>query len=130
MKGKETVAGNSSSSRNQKSRSTGPVDRRAQHAQSSGRSTDRSTGELCLQEPNSRVFWVDRWVDRKRRRGCRSTGPVDRQSGLGGKLLLRRFGYLRLFWFLGFVSNHKGCGKRKAASLLHSKRLLASCNPP
>ena len=41
-------------------RRVGPVGRRAQHAQDFRRSTDRSTEKLCLQEPNSLLFWVDR----------------------------------------------------------------------
>ena len=71
-------------------RSTGLVDRRARRAQARERSTEKPD---CKQ-PNSRVFWVDRWVDRKRRSVDRA---VDRQTGLGVNLLLRRFGYLRLF---------------------------------
>ena len=55
-----TVAGNSSSSRSQKGRSTGPVDRRAQYAQSFGRSTGPVDRSALTAGTNSRVFWVDR----------------------------------------------------------------------
>ena len=46
-KAKETTAENSSSSRKQVGRSTGPVDRRAQHAQGQ-RAVDRPVDRHCL----------------------------------------------------------------------------------
>ena len=76
----------------QAGRSTGPVDRHAQHAQGPeavDRPVDRSslTGSAQL----SVVFGRPRWrsVDQ----------PVDRQSGLDENLLLRKSGYLSLMLF-------------------------------
>jgi len=60
------------------------TDVHSMHRVLSGRPAGRP--KCCLQEPNSRVFWVDRWVNRKRSVDL----PVDRQSGLGEKLLLCR----------------------------------------
>ena len=50
----------SSSRKKDRCRSTGPVDRRAQHAQDGLGRPARSTGELCLTSANSRVGSVDR----------------------------------------------------------------------
>ena len=84
-KAKWTAAENSSSSRIRQGRSTGPVDRRAQHAQDGRGRPARSTAGLCLTKANSRVVSVDR-PGRPITRDWqgptlgldRSTGPVDR----------------------------------------------------
>ena len=64
MKGKGTAAGNSRSSRRQEGRSTGTVDRRAQHAQDLGSRPSRSTEVPDCRNPTLRFSG--------------STGPVDR----------------------------------------------------
>ena len=74
-KAKGQRAGNSSSSRRQEIGRPGPVDRRAQRAQElGGRPASRPQPSVC-RNPNSRVLWVDRPVDR--------SGPVCRNPTLG-----------------------------------------------
>ena len=128
------------SSRIRQGRSTGPVDRRAQHAQSFGRSTGPVDRSALTAGTNSRVFWVDRpgrpegtdcnqpnsrvfWVDRSGRPeeevGSRSTVPVDRQSGFWVKSADPLYEVFKPMLILGL----RITGKRDSKGvLLHSKR--------
>ena len=104
----------------QAGRSTGPVDRHAQHAQGPeavDRPVDRNslTGSAQLSVVFGRPTGRPRWrsVDQ----------PVDRQSGLGSAVTE--------IWVFKAVVNFLGlcaCEKDFAGNLLHSKRLLAIVN--